>query len=168
MITFLGGAALLLLAVIAVQNYLYPPLRQETISDGLFGPYHWLLDGAYAILATALVFTFLGQALIAQVLAYTIAGCLGITAISNTFSGWVDKLTNGKHATIHTWFTIVMFLAVFALEYHQSGWMWVAANITLPLITGGILTVFKKLGILAGPAAEKVAATVMCLWLMTL
>lgn len=165
---FLTGAAVLLLGVIAVQNYLYPPLREETISDGLYGPYHWLLDGAYAILATALVLTFIGQGLVAQCLAYSIAGCLGITAMSNTFSVWVDKITGGLHSKIHTWFTILMLLEVLFLESIQSSWVWTVVNIGLPVLVGGSLALFKKLGIAPGPAAEKTAVAVMCAWLMTL
>src|SRR5271157_2613630 len=104
---FLALAALLLLVVIAYQNYAYPPLRQETISDGLYGPYHWLLDGAYVVLGTALVMAFRGKGL-SELLAWIAASGLAITAVSNTFSGFVDKLTKGKHSQIHTWATVVM------------------------------------------------------------
>ncbi len=162
---FLSSAALLLLAVIGVQNYLYPPLRQETISDGLYGPYHWFLDGAYLILAVALSLAFTG---FEQILAFVIAGCLGVTAVSNTFSGWVDKITHGMHSRIHTWFTVLMFLTILGLEYHHSGWKWVIANIALPVAIGGFFKVFKKLGMVAGPVAEKVAVATMCAWLIAI
>lgn len=164
---FLASSAALLLGVIAVQNYLYPPLREETISDGLYGPYHWFLDGAYVILATALCLHFSGQGL-AEVLAFVIAGCLGVTAVSNTFSKWVDKITNGMHSKIHTWFTIVMLLTVLGLEYQHSGWKWVVANVAVPAVVGGVCTIFKKLKIIPGPAAEKAAIAVMCAWLMVI
>lgn len=163
---FLALAALLLLVVIAAQNYLYPPLRQETISDGLYGPYHWLLDGAYVVLATALVHAFLGKGF-AEVLAFVAAGCLMVTAITNTFSTWVDSFKKGIHTNLHTWFTVGMFLTMLTLEGTQSGWKWLAANIGLPVVVFGALKVLKS-KLLPGPAAEKTAVLVLCSWLMSL
>jgi hypothetical protein len=162
---FLALAAILLLGVVAVQNYLYPPLREETISDGLFGPYHWFLDGAYVVLGTALVHAFHGMGL-ASFLADVIALCLGVTAVSNTFSGIVDKLTHGMHSKIHTWFTMVMFLTMLGLEYTQMGWKMVVANVAIPALVGGFFTVFKKWKIVPGPAAEKAAVAVMCAFMV--
>ncbi len=163
---FLATAALLLLVVIAVQNYLYPPLRQETISDGLYGPYHWFLDGAYVILATALIMAFKGHG-VAEILSLVIAACLGITAISNTFSGWVDKITKGMHSKIHTWFTIVMLLTMLGLEATQKhGLLSVALNVGLPVLAGGFFTLFKKFKMVPGPVAEKTAIAVMSAWLI--
>ncbi len=150
---FLALAALLLLAVIAVQNYANPALRQETISDGLYStvPDHWLLDGAYVVLATALALNFTGHNL-AQVLALVTCLSLMVTAASNTFSVWVDKVTNGLHDKIHTMFTIVMFLAVLALEATQNhGWLWwlSAAGIALPGVVYGLCA-----WLVAGPATR--------------
>lgn len=166
---FLSIAAVILLIVIGVQNYLYPPLREETISDGLYGPYHWLLDGAYVILATALIYTFWDKG-IASYLSWFAALCLMITAVSNTFSTWVDKVTMGKHANIHTWATIVMLLTMLSLEYITSGGKWLAWNIAVPAIVAGIadfLWFIKKPSVQVGPAAEKAGIVVLCIWLMT-
>jgi hypothetical protein len=162
---FLAAAALLLLVVIAAQNYLYTPLRQETISDGLYGPYHWFLDGAYVVLATALVMAFKDKGF-SELLAYFASACLMITAISNTFSGFVDKITNGKHSNIHTWATVAMLLTMLGLEGHVSGWKWVAANAVIPAIVGLFAKLSKK--VVAGPAAEKAGIAVLCAWMISL
>jgi hypothetical protein len=165
---FLTISALLLLIVIAVQNYLYPSLREETISDGLYGPYHWFLDGAYVVLAIALGLAFDGKGL-AETLAFLAGGALIVTAITNTFSTWVDKLKPGLHTKLHTWFSIGMFLSMLGLQATQNhGWMWglSAAGIVIPTIVAGFLTTHKSLGILAGPAAEKTAVLFLCVWLI--
>jgi len=162
---FLAAAALLLLVVIAVQNYLYPPLRQETISDGLYGPYHWLLDGAYVVLGTALVMAFKGKGL-SELLAWIAASGLAITAVSNTFSGFVDKLTKGKHSQIHTWATVAMLLTMLGLEGHVSGWKWVAANAAIPAVVGLAAKLSKK--VVPGAAAEKAGIVVLCAWMISL
>jgi len=166
---FLALAALLLLAVIAYQNYLYPQLRQLTISDGLYSdvPNHWLLDGAYVVLATALVRAFENHGF-SELLAWFASVCLMITAISNTFSTIVDKLTNGLHNKIHTWATIAMLLTMLGLEGLTSGWKWVAFNVAVPAAVAGVLTVFKKIGIVPGPAAEKAGITALCAWMVSL
>ncbi len=164
---FLALAALLLLAVIAYQNYLYPQLRQLTISDGLYSdvPNHWMLDGSYVILATALVLAFKGKG-ISELLAYFAGGCLMITAFSNTFSVWVDKVTGGLHDKIHTWATIAMLLTMLVLEGHISGWKWVAANTMIPAVVGLAAKLSKK--VVPGPAAEKAGVAVLCSWLISL
>jgi hypothetical protein len=167
---FLAIAALLLLAVIALQNYQYPALRQATISDGLYStvPDHWLLDGAYVVLATALALAFKGKGL-AELLAYVASAALLVTAASNTFSVWVDKVTNGLHNKIHTWFTVLLMLSVWALETTQhNGWKWALAGTVIPGAIAGLFTVFKKLGVVPGPAAEKAAVLAMCSWLVSL
>jgi len=161
---FLALAALLLLAVIAAQNYLYPPLRQETISDGLYGPYHWYLDGAYVVLGTALLNHF--STGFDHILAIVAATGLAITAISNTFSNFVDKLTNGKHSQIHTWGTVVMLLTMLGLEGHVSGCKWVAANAIIPTAIGLLAKLSKK--VVPGPAAEKAGILILCSWLISL
>lgn len=165
---FLILAALLLLVVIVSQNVLYPPLRQETISDGLYGPYHWFLDGAYVVLGTALVLAFKGTGLPA-LLADGAATALAVTAISNTFSGFVDKITKGKHALIHTWFSILMFLTMIGLQVSvDQGKLWwlTVAGLVVPAAIAGVLTLWKKLGIITGPAAEKTAVLFLCVWLI--
>lgn len=165
---FLALSALLLLVVITVQNYLYPPLREETISDGLYGPYHWWLDGAYVVLATALSFAFHGRGL-AETLSLVAGGALMVTAVTNTFSGWVDKLKIGLHTKLHSWFSIIMFLSMLGLEATQNhGWFWwlSGAGIVAPVVTFGVFQVFKKSGIAPGPAAEKTAVLFLCSWLI--
>ena len=165
---FLAASALLLLLVITVQNILYPPLREETISDGLYGPYHWFLDGAYVILATALAYTFYGTGW-SEVLAITAGASLMVTAVTNTFSTWVDKMIHGLHAKLHTYFTGIMFLSMLGLQAVQNhGWLWwiSAAGLALPAIVAAFFTGFKKLGILPGPAAEKAAVFMLCTWLI--
>jgi hypothetical protein len=165
---FLAAAAILLLLVILTQNILYKPLRQETISDGLYGPYHWWLDGAYVVLATALVSTFWDQGT-AGILAWVAAGSLMITAVSNTFSGFVDSITDGKHADIHTWFSILMFLSLLGLQVsvdHGVFWELTAQVVVIPVIVASILTLWKSSGIVAGPAAEKTAVFFICVWLI--
>ncbi len=164
---FLALSALLLLLVIAYQNYANPALRQETISDGLYSdiPDHWLLDGAYVVLGTALVMAFKGHG-ISELLAYVAAAGLAVTAVSNTFSKLVDKLTNGLHDKIHTWATVVMLLTMLGLEGHVSGWKWVAANALIPATVGLVAKLSKK--IVPGPAAEKAGIAVLCSWLISL
>jgi hypothetical protein len=165
---FLVIAAFLLLCVIIAQNALYAPLRQETISDGLYGPYHWWLDGSYTLMTIALVSAFAGKGL-PTTLAWTAGGALLVTAISNTFSGWADKITHGKHALVHTWFSILMFLSMIGLQVSVDyGWFWwlSGAGLAIPAFIYGLFTVWKKPGILAGPAAEKTAVLFLCLWMM--
>jgi hypothetical protein len=167
---FLIIASLLLLAVIAYQNYSTPQLRQLTISDGLYQevPTFWMLDGAYVVLATALVMAFKGHGL-AEVLAWAAAGSLMITAISNTFSVWVDKVTKGLHNKIHTYFSLGMFVSMLGVQaVSDSGKFWwlSAAGLAAPILVAGMLTVWKKLGVVAGPAAEKTAVLFLCVWLI--
>ena len=163
---FLILASILLLVIIAVQNYLYPPLRQETISDGLFGPYHWWLDGAYVILAVALCYTFAGWS---EVLASVAAASLMVTAVSNTFSTWVDRVTGGLHVKIHSIFTIILFLSMLglqAVENHGSQWIWTAVNLAAPAIVYLITSKDKSLNIAPLPAAEKMFVLFLCVWLI--
>jgi hypothetical protein len=168
-IMFLIIAAILLLIVIVVQDYLYPPLREETISDGLYGPYHWYLDAAYVVLATALVMAFDGEWI-----ADVAAGALMVTAITNTFSGWVDKIKAGLHTTLHTWFSILMYISMLGLEATHnnssgmsSGMWWLSGlGIVFPVAIYGLFQVDKSLKIAAGPAAEKMAVLSLCVWLI--
>jgi hypothetical protein len=164
---FLTLAALLLLLVIIAQNVLYPPLRQETVSDGLYGPYHWFLDGAYVVLATALIFAFEGKG-IGETLSLVASGALMVTAITNTFSTWVDKIKVGLHTKLHSWFSVGMFVSMLGLEYTQNhSWLWYlsGAGLVLPIVTFGLCQI-KSLKVAAGPAAEKVAILFLCLWMI--
>lgn len=164
---FLAFAALLLLVVITVQNILYPPLQQETISDGLYGPYHWLLDGAYVVLASALALAFWGTGLPSEILSITAGTALMVTAFTNTFSTFVDKLKAGIHSKLHTWFTVVMFLSILSLEgFNDHGWFtWLSvAGVAAPVALVGVLKAVKS-KILPGPAAEKLAVFLLCSWL---
>lgn len=161
----LAIAATILLAVIVFQNLDYPQLRNLTISDGLYPtvPTFWALDAAYLLLAVALCYTF------QHPLAYSASLALIVTAISNSASVWVDKVTKGKHNEIHTWATIVMFVLVLALEFYKdTGWRWylTIAGIVLPGVVAAALDEAKS-KILPGPAAEKTAVLLLCAWLMT-
>lgn len=168
---FLICASVLLLVVIAVQNYLYPPLRQETISDGLYGPYHWWLDGAYVMLSIALGCAFYGKGL-GEVFASIAALSLMVTAVSNTFSTWVDRVTGGLHSKIHTIFTGVMFLSMLGLQAVENrGSMWIlsVAGLAVPAILYIMASNNKAHGIVdiaPGPAAEKTAVAFLCAWLI--
>lgn len=164
---FLLIAALLLLIVIGVQNYLYPPLREETISDGLYGPYHWFLDGSFIILSIALGLTFIGKGFIEEGLAIGGAIALMMTAITNTFSTWIDKITNGLHNKLHAYFTGVVFLTMIGLEINQDhgNWWWLTGvTLLLPVAVVGLCQIFKHIKI--GPAAEKAGVFGLCLWLI--
>lgn len=166
MALFLAGAALLLLAVIAVQDYLNPPLRNETISEGLSGPYHWYLDGAYIVLATALCYTFAGHGL-SGVFAIAASIALMTTAVTKTFSTWVNKFANSSK--LHSLFTIVMFVLMLALEGTQDHkWMWVltGAGVVLPAAVSAFTKWFAARGVSALPIAEKMAVTLMCTWMV--
>jgi hypothetical protein len=164
-------AALTLLAVIAYQNWATPALRNETISDGLYPDVssHWLLVAAYALLATALVNAFIDVSHAAMVLSIISAVALAITAFTNSFPTWVDKVTGGLHAKIHTLATIAMFLAMLTLEgVVDSGWLiWVSvASVWVPLVVGGVMSLAKS-KLAPGPVAEKLAVLCLCSWMIT-
>lgn len=166
MSVFLALAALFLLGVIAVQDYLVPVLRNETISEGLTGPYHWYLDGAFVILAAALSAAFFGHG-IAQWLALATSVDLLLVASTKTFAGWVNKLTNNKASMLHSLITVVMLLTVLGLESTQShGWMWALTGASLLLPTGVALffNKFKSFGVDILTAAEKAIVVMMCVW----
>jgi hypothetical protein len=166
---FLFVACLLLLGVIALQDYKYPQLRGATISDGLYNlvPDHWMLDAAFVAIAAALAYTACDTAALPKALAWFASGTFMLVAASNTFSVWVDKVTGGLHNKIHTYATIAVFAAVLSLEGTQDknnhflvGLS--AAGVLLPVAS---YIALKKSKLLPGPFAEKLAVTLMCAWL---
>jgi hypothetical protein len=164
---FLTLAALLLLAVIAFQNYKYPQLRELTVSDGLYSsvPDHWMLDAVYVVLATTLALAFSGLGL-AAILAYFAGGALLVTGASNTFSVWVDKVTNGLHNKIHSYLSIGMFLSMLGVQaVSDHGWLWYLSGAGI-VVPGIVYAVSKPLKIAAFPAAEKAAIFFLCVWLI--
>jgi hypothetical protein len=168
----LALACLALLGVIAAQDWLYKPLRNETISAGLTGPYHALLDASYVPLAAALWFAFDGHPLMR--LFGTIAGAaLLLVALTNTAWRLVDRFTAGGHALWHSRFTLLVFTSALALQLAgDHGWLWwlTAANVAIPGacyawfhwrrtdIAGTIIA--------ASPAAEKLYVLGLCSWLI--
>lgn len=161
---FLAVAAILMLVAIAVQDYLYPPLRQQTISEGLTGPYHVVLDSGYAILAAAIALAFRPENIPADILGFTASAMLVVTAVANTGHAFVDKISGGNHDKIHTYGTVVLFLAVFALEVIY-GWPWLVANLAFPAFIYGLSLALPQAKVSGGAAAEKAAVLVMCAWL---
>jgi hypothetical protein len=163
-------AALFLMIAIIIQNIMYPPLREDTISDGLYQevPTYWTLDLTYAFLCIALVLAFWDQGDWARLLSCVTAASLAITAFSNTCSVWIDKVTHGLHNKIHTSATIAMFLSVIALETElDHGWFWwlTAAGVGLPIALYAVLAKLKT-KLLPGPAAEKLAVALLCGWMI--
>lgn len=163
---FLTIAAMFLLVTIATQDYFYEPLREETISGGLYQtvPTFWLLDLAYAVLAVALILAFPYGSL-SYILACIASFSLIVTAVSNTLSVWVDKVTGGKHNQIHTWFTVLLFLSLLSLQVVIGDWVWTVLTVLAPAIAVGVLKLVKST-ILPGPVAEKTAVLVICCWLI--
>ena len=167
---FLALACAALLGTIAVQNWLYAPLRNETISAGLTGPYHWYLDASYVPLSAALLMVFHGWM---EAFA-TVAGIsLILVAVTNTFHTWVDSLTKGEHSLWHSRFTLVVFCSALALQIAgDHGWMW-ALTVLNVLIPGACYfyfhfrkTTIRGTLIAASPAGEKIYVAFLCLWLI--
>lgn len=157
---FLALASLAIVAVVAVQDYFVPSLRQESISAGLTGPYHWYLDASYLVLSSALVIAF--EKTPGAWLATISASALILTAATNTFGTWVDTFTEGQHALWHSRFTAVVFLSALALEcvMNHGAFMWslTAANVLAPLV------VYALSG--NSPYTEKIGVLVLCTWLV--
>lgn len=157
---FLALAALGVVCAVAVQDYLVVGLRQESISAGLTGPYHWYLDASYLFLGAALVIAFKGTR--GAWLADVSAASLILTAVTNTFGTWVDTFTKNEHALWHARFTAVVFLSALALEcvMNHGAVMWslTAVNVLAPL------TVYALSG--NSPYTEKIGVLVLCLWLV--
>lgn len=157
---FLALAALALVAAIVFQDLRYVPFRSETVSQGLNGPGHLWLDGAYVLLAAALVWAFRGAALPFAILT---AVALVASGICNTAWRWVDGLT-GKprgHEAWHLHFTYIVFCGAFAVEAfsnHGSLWWLSLAGLLAPL---EIWALTKRTDL-----AEKSAVMLMCLWMV--
>ena len=155
-------ASIALIGVIAAQDYLYAPLRQESISAGLTGPYHWWLDASYVLLAVGLVWRGYGGSWLTEALA-TIAGIsLLCTAATNTFAGFVDQLTAGHHALWHSRFTTAVFVSALALQlsadHGAALWALTAANVAIPAtmyLLSHNSTYTEKVGVLG-----------ICFWLI--
>jgi len=170
---FLILACVGLLATIAAQDWLYPALRNETISSGLTGPFHAALDAAYVPVALAVALGFLAHPL-TELLAVISAIALILVAVTNTAWVWVDSITKGRHALWHSRFTLVVFISVLALEVvADHGWHWgvTAANVISPMLVYVYFSERKSpiYGTIVqpSPAAEKLAVAIMCVWLIT-
>lgn len=158
----LALASIALVGVIAAQDYLYAPLRQESISAGLTGPYHGYLDASYVVLAAALVVAFWPLGPLVAALASVAAAALLLTGATNTFGTWVDMFTNGQHSKWHTIFTAVTFVSAFALEcvvnHGAVFWTITAGNAAAPAI---VYLLSRN-----STYTEKVGVLGLCLWLV--
>jgi hypothetical protein len=164
----LALTAAALLCVIATQDWLVPSLRNATISSGLTGPYHVMLDVAYVPLAAALLFAVQGS-LATHVFADIAALALLLVAATNTAWRWFDALTDGGHAKWHSRFTLIVFLSAIAMQCaadHGGWWTWTLWNALLP---AGIYFYFLPgnrvidgVAIAASPAAEKAFVALLC------
>lgn len=166
----LALSCLALLLVIATQDYLYKPLRNETISAGLTGPYHVLLDVSYVPLSAALVLSFHG---LMAVFASIAAVALLLVAATNTAWRFFDALTDGQHSLWHSRFTLVVFASALALQVagdHGHWWALTGINVLVPAAAYAYFH-FKKtdidgVDIAASPAAEKLYVAGLCVWLI--
>lgn len=170
---FLAFAAILLLAAIALQDFLVPSLRNATISSGLTGRYHVLLDVAYVPLAVAMFTSFYGR-LAMQILG-GVAGALLIgVAATNTAWRFFDRITDGQHARWHSRLTIALFVTAILLQIPGDGhgrWMLTVLNLALPAAAYAYFALLwptRVDGVLvaASPAAEKLYVAGLCIWLM--
>ena len=169
---FLALSCIALIGAIAAQDYLVPSLRNATISSGLTGPYHWVLDGTYVVLAAALCIAFTRHHLM-EALAVISAIALILTAATNTFWQYVDKLTNGQHSLWHSRFTIAVFVSALLLQIvGDKGklWMITVATVALPAAAYAYFHFYKAtvegISIAASPAAEKLYVLCLCVWLI--
>lgn len=166
-------ACLALLGVIAAQDDLIPALRNDTISKGLSGPYHWYLDASYVLLAIAIVGASSGTAM--HILTVIAGLALGATAFTNTFATLVDKWSGGKHSLWHTRSTIVVFVAAFLVELSgDQNTIRIALTVfTILAPTIAYLwfryrpTIIKGVMVAASPAAEKLYVAGLCLWFIS-
>lgn len=168
----LALSCLALLLVIAAQDWLYKPLRNETISAGLTGRYHVALDAAYVPLAAALCLNFDGHPLM-RVFAIISAVALILVAATNTAWRWFDLLTDGAHSTWHSRFTLTVFTSALALQViGDHGWRWwlTMANVAIPGACYAYFhyraTIIEGVSVAASPAAEKLYVFGLCLWLI--
>lgn len=168
---FLALAALALLVVIGLQDYLVPSLRNATISSGLTGRYHVLLDVAYVPLAASM-FTSFGGHLVMQILA-AIAG-LALVGVAATNTAWrfFDRVTDGQHSLWHSRLTITVFASALLLQVagdHGHRWLLTLLNLALPAAAYVYFATEKTdiegIVIAASPAAEKLYVAGLCVWL---
>lgn len=156
----LALASLALVGVVVAQDFLYSPLRQETISAGLTGPYHWWLDGSYVLLAAALIWATAGCGL-AHMLAAVAGVFLILTAATNTFSQFFDGVTHGQHARWHARCTLGVFVFALALEVslnHGPLWGLTVVNVSVP---AALYALSRR-----SDYTEKVGVLIICLWLV--
>ena len=169
---FLALACLALLAVIALQDYFYAPLRNETISAGLTGPYHVLLDIAYVPLAASMFTSFGGHWLMEVLGGVAAIALLGVAA-TNTAWRFFDKLTDGQHSLWHSRLTLVVFVTALLLQIpgdRGALWLLTALNVAIPGLCYAYFH-FRKTNvdgtvIAASPAAEKLFVLGLSVWLI--
>jgi hypothetical protein len=164
-------ASIALLGVIAYQDWKVPTLRNATVSSGLTGQYHALLDASYVPLSVALLMSFHSRPLMA-IFAVIAAISLLMVAATNTAWAFFNSITDGEHSLWHTRFTIAVFVSGILLQVAgDSGWRWAltAATIAVPAAACGYFawkpTVIKGTQIAASPAAEKLYIAGLCIWL---
>jgi hypothetical protein len=170
----LALACVALLLVIAVQDWLVIPLRNNTISSGLTGPYHALLDAAYVPLAAFLALRFVSQGPVMEGLALISGTSLLLVAATNTAWRWFNAMTDGKHSLWHTRFTLVVFASAFALQLVGDFRRPLLSALTVLTIVPPLIAyvyfetpvVIKGVTIAASPAAEKLYVLGLCLWLI--
>lgn len=178
---FLALSCIALLGVIAAQDWLYIPLRNETISAGLTGPYHWWLDASYVPLSIAVATHYHGLpgalGFIQGALGIVAALSLILVAATNTGYRWFDKKNFGgvNHSVWHSRFTLAVFTSVLALEIagdirtHSLGWL-TGLNVIIPAIAYAYFhfrpTTIKGVTIAASPAAEKLYTLGLCVWMI--
>jgi len=169
---FLILSCISLLAVIAAQDWLVPALRNQTISSGLTGPMHVLLDAVYVPVALSVALGFSGHPAM-EVLAGISAAALILVAVTNTAWAWVDRITKGKHSLWHSRFTLVVFVSVLLLEVigdHGTLWGFTALNIIVPASAYAYFhlrpTNIDGVVVAASPAAEKLYVLGLCVWLI--
>lgn len=164
----LALSCLSLLCVIAAQDWLVPSLRNNTISAGLTGPYHVMLDVSYVPLSLTLLVAFTGWM---ELWATIAAVSLLMVAATNTAWNFFNSITNGEHALWHSRFTIAVFVSAILLQLSgDHGWMWglTVANVVIPTIAY-LLFHFDRISvkgtiIKASPAAEKLFVVGLCIW----
>jgi hypothetical protein len=167
---FLALSCLALLGMIAFQDWRVTSLRNDTISAGLTGPYHWYLDASYLLLAIALVLAFRG---LMEALAILSSIALLLTAATNTFGPFVDRLTGGKHSLWHSRFTIATFVCALLLQLAgDHGYLWGLTVLTVAIPAGAYgyfhteKTDIDGTVIAASSAAEKLFVSGLAIWLI--
>jgi hypothetical protein len=155
---YLALACASLLAVVGVQDYLVPVLRQKSISAGLTGPYHWYLDAAMFLLAAALIVAFRHSHWYQSLLAEAAGVSLIFTALSGTYT--TNLGVNGEK--IHSALTAVTFVLAIVLQlvFNHTPAMW---TITGFGIVGAILTHFL---VPVASTTEKMGVLGLCAWLI--